>query len=368
LQIVDLPFPPRYFPITRGRYETAANLSLLGRDFGYGARDALAIQLDSEFPVYRAGKLAARAESLSKYVGEADCTAHCEPDIGNDPAGGLRPGVLADEGELRMIQAAVARMLIGRCTLEHPDHFSYHREERTLDCRLTGERLHFGGDLSLTSVEGGEGVEPPYVSAFDALCCQIQEDVAIVHVGEDGDRVCAVHVCSPSGWAPREKLGLSFPAVHAPVAGIEAVSRISAALMKGAVDKGPFIRFGWGIAGDALLNRHPEPPPGIAPEVWRVPAYNAACPESPFVLRVERQVMWGLPEVRAFVFFIRVYTIPGSEVRANEEWREQLASALRTMPEDSACYKGLEAHRETLIAFLKSGSSKNVGTLKSVTV
>ncbi len=322
-----LPPPSRYFPITRGRYETAANLSLLSRDFGYGARDAQAIQLDSEFPVYRAGKLAARAESLPKYVGE--------------------------DGFAPEVQSAVARLLIQRLTAEHAAHFTYDTDARSLDCRLTGERLHFAEDLALTRVDGAGGVEPAYASAFDALCCQIQEDVAVVHLTEQGDRVCAVHVCAPSGWRPREKLGLSFPAVHAPVAGIEAVSRTSPQMMRGAVDKGPFVRFGWGIAGDARLNRHPDPPPGIAPDVWNVPAFNAACPESPFVLRVERQVLWGLPEVRAFVFFIRVYTIPGSEVRTNEEWREQLASALRTMPEDSARYKGLEESRDALISFLK---------------
>jgi hypothetical protein len=284
------------------------------------------MQLDAEFPVYRAAKLAARAESLPKYVGEEGFTAD--------------------------IHTAVARLLIDRLTTEHSPHFVYESDARTLDCRLTGERLHFDSDLSLRDVEGAEGVEPAYVSAFDALCCQIQEDLAVVHVGDEGNRVCAVHVCSPSGWPPREKLGLSFPEVHAPVAGIEAVSRTSSALMKSAVDKGPFIRFGWGIAGDARLNRHPDPPPGIAPDAWRVPAYNPLCPKSPFVLRVERQVLWGLPGMRAFVFFIRVYTIPGSEVRGNEGWREQLASALRTMPDESARYKGLEECRERLVSFL----------------
>ena len=327
MNLADLPPPPKYFPIKRGRYDTAANLSLLGRDFGYGARDALAIQLDSEFPVYRASKLSARAESLPKYVGE--------------------DGFAAD------IQTAVARLLLERVTREHPQFFDFDVQTGALDCRLTAERLRVSPDLALVRVDGAEAIDPPYGSAFDALCCQIQEDVAVVHVGNDGDRVCAVHVCSPSGWAPREKLGLSFPAVHAPVAGIEAVSRTSPALMKGAVDKGPFIRFGWGIAGDARLNRHPDPPPGIAPEVWRTPAFNALRPESPFVLRVERQVLWGLPEARAFVFFIRVYTIPGSEVRANKEWREQLTSALRTMPEDSVRYKGLAESRNALTSYLE---------------
>ena len=324
----ELPPPPRYFPITRGRYETAANLSLLGRDFGYGARDALAIQLDFDFHAYRASKLAARAESLAKYVGE--------------------------EGFTPEIQTAVARLLIDRLTTEHPHHFAYDAEARTLDCGLTHERLYFAPDLTLIGVTAEEEIDPPYASTLDALCCQMQEDLAIVRLGEDGDRVCAVHVCSPSGWVPSEKLGLAFPEVHAPVAGIEPVSRTSPQMMKGCVDKGPFIRFGWGIAGDARLNRHADAPPGIAADTWRVPAFNTACPESPFVLRVERQVLWGLPEVRAFAFFIRVYTIPGSEARANEEWREQLASALETMPEDSARYKGLEGSLDRLVAFLNS--------------
>ena len=64
-------------------------------------------------------------------------------------------------------------------------------------------------------------------------------------------------------------------------------------------------------------------------------------------------MLWGLPEVRAFVFLIRVYLVPGADIRANQEERRQLAGALRSLSLASADYKGLTASLPALLAYLE---------------
>src|SRR3954451_9336305 len=59
--------PARYLPFAHGRYDVAPGLSRFGRDFGNGEADCQVFQIDSDFPRYRAVKLAARAERLDKY-------------------------------------------------------------------------------------------------------------------------------------------------------------------------------------------------------------------------------------------------------------------------------------------------------------
>jgi hypothetical protein len=64
--------------------------------------------------------------------------------------------------------------------------------------------------------------------------------------------------------------------------------------------------------------------------------------EIPLFLRVERQTTWGLPEVDAALFAIRVYIYDTDEIfRALPERREILAAAIRSMSPASRIYKGL---------------------------
>jgi hypothetical protein len=118
------------------------------------------------------------------------------------------------------------------------------------------------------------------------------------------------------------------------------------------VEKGPYVRFVWGFATDSRLNHHPEPPPGEDPGVWRGRSFHPDRPESPFTLRVERQVLLGLPELSASLFAIRVLFIPGERVRARPEWRELLLGALRSMTPESRSYKGLDGSFDEVVAWL----------------
>jgi heme-dependent oxidative N-demethylase alpha subunit-like protein len=322
--------PARYFPIRNGRYEVAPNLRPLGTDFGHGAADGRVFQIDWDFPRYRENKLRCRAERLSKYVGLQD----------------LKPTVAA----------ASARFVAARLAQEYPSLFAWEADgdgSGRLECRLTRERLAFDPEMCLADVEAEEPAEPAYADAWDALACQVPEDLALVCTGPEGrDRLTAFHVCSPSHWSAEEKLGRDFAAVHAPVPGMEPVLRVAGSMVDAMVHRGPFVRFVWSISGDRRLNGHPEPPPGVPLSHWRHPAFDPAM-KPPFYLRVERQVTWGLPEVGAAVFVIRLSFTDAREIRANPEERRQLLSALRSMSPESRRYKGIFEVTEGLVEWLE---------------
>ncbi|WP_218080856.1 heme-dependent oxidative N-demethylase subunit alpha family protein [Anthocerotibacter panamensis] len=325
-----LPAPARYFPIATGRYEVTPGLIPLNTAFGNGAADGRVFQIDTNFELYRAAKLAARAESLSKY--------HLTQ--GYDPA----------------VDQEVTRFLIEQLVLEYPEQFlitppSPVQGVRMMYCMLTGEVLGFDEQMNLLKAMGSE-VSPPYGSALDALACQIQEDLAVVSTGPDDQNwVSALHLCFPNHWSAEQKIGQDFRTVHEPVPGMTKINRAQTRLVEVLVQRGPAVRFSWGVGTDCRLNHHPVPPPDIPLDVWQGRSFNPAQPG--LFLRVERQVLWGLPRVHAFVFTIRTYFTDVHAIRQDPEQRTQLGSALRSMTPDSLQYKGLAGMREEILDWLE---------------
>ncbi|MFH1567680.1 MAG: heme-dependent oxidative N-demethylase subunit alpha family protein [Gemmatimonadota bacterium] len=239
---------------------------------------------------------------------------------------------------------------------EYPEHFRWEAAGSgggLLSCALTGERLLLDGKERLAAVEAPrEAVSPPYASALDALASQVQEDLNIVFRQADGsDWLAAAHACAPNYWSPEEKVGLDFAGVHAPVAGIEPITAQAPRWVRAMVLKGPFVRFAWGIGADTRLNHHPVPPPGVAPEAWRGRGFDAARPR--LFLRVERQVLWGLPEVSAALFVIRTSFRDGEVLRRDPELAAKLAAAIESMSAASRQYKGLTGSAEAIVTWLR---------------
>lgn len=322
--------PARYFPIEKGLYEVAPGLRNLGLSFGNGRIDGLVFQLDSEFSKYRNNKLACRSERLSKYY-----TTHQYP-----------------EG----VCQAVNQFLITKLTEEYPKFFKiYHHAsgEAQFTCKLTEETFSLSSNLELLAVSTSNTPTPPYQSTFDALCSQVQEDIAILCKNPAGeDWLAAIHLCSPGHWAAEDKISKNFFEIHKPVPGIEKISRAAASFVDAMIQKGPYVRFVWGFATDTQLNHHPEPPPGHDPLLWRGRAFNRSQKNTPFYLRVERQVLWGLPQVNAAVFTIRIYFIDGHEIRSNPQERTLLRSGLLSMTPESRVYKGVDSCMDELITWL----------------
>lgn len=324
--VPPLPEPAAYFPV-RPRYDVAPALRPLSTDFGHGRADTLAFQIDRRFPTFRESKLQTRAERLDKYHSWRDYPETAE--------------------------AAVNRLIIERLAEEHPEWFRAERGSETrLHCSLTGEILCFAADGRWLGSKGG----PEYVSGLDALAMQVQEDLAVTLTTGERDWLAAVHVCSPSGWVPEEKVGLPFTEVHRPVPGMERIAGSAPSLVRATVERGPFVRFVWGIAGDDRWNHHPEPPPGVPAAEWRPPAFRRQA-EPPFYFRVERQVLWGLPQAGACLFVIGPYHTDPREIRADPCRSALLCQALRSMGPEALAYKGIKEHVRDILNWLEQPPS-----------
>ena len=314
---VDAPF---YFPLTERGYEIKPGFARLGVDMGNGAVDGLLFQIDSGFAHVRQVKEWARSERLGKYW----CRHNLSP----------------------AVEAGVARFMAEQLVREHPRHFRL--EGHLLHCALTGETLRFDGAMKLVDAEG-PGAGPPYDGALDALACQVQEDLAITCRSDEGEWVAAVHLCGANHWSAEEKLGQDFAAVHAPVAGMEALSARADSLVAAMIEKGPFVRFAWGLSTDRRLNHHPQPPPGVDAEAWHGRRFDEDCPT--LYMRVERQVLWPFNELNASLFAIRPYFYDCAELDRHQ--RSLLADALEGMSPATLEYKGLAAGRAAMCAWLR---------------
>jgi len=278
------PDPPFYFPLRHGRYEVAPGLTRFGKDLGGGDADTHVFQIDRTFDRFRAAKLASRDERFDKYV----CTSSLSDLVASD----------------------VASFITSRLATDHASH-----------------------------------VQPDMtrpVAALDALACQVQEDLAIVSVTPEKHWISYLHVCLPNGWAPEEKIGRSFAAIHEPVAGMAEMNRREdefAQIMVRATDG--LVRFAWGVTFDDELNHHPDRP--------KTP-FDPTDPRA--FLRVERQTIWGFPRVGAALFTIRTYPYDCDALRRDPATRDPLVAALRTMPQASAEYKGIAPYRDDLLRWL----------------
>lgn len=184
----------------------------------------------------------------------------------------------------------------------------------------------------LREADSDRGASGPW----DAIARAVQEDLVVMHRGEDGGgRAIVTHVSFPSGWRPEHVAGTSFRAIHRPVPGFpgraeddekvrDAASR---SMIDAMVKRGPYVRFVWTVAADDELDHHPDA--GLRAPKTRITHF-----------RVERQLTWPFPSVDASLFVIRTFVYPIDAL--GEERRRTLATALATMPPEIRRYKGLD--------------------------
>ncbi len=291
VQPLALGKPAQYSPWLAGEYDVSPRLKGLGFDFGNADLDSKVFQIDSQFDHFRAEKLACRAEDTAKYQ-----LAHR-----------LSPRV----------ETAATTKIVEILQSEWPQWFHFH--EGQLACHLTGEVIS---------------------PTLEQLALQVQEDFAIVSTDQVQDWISYLNVCLPSHWSPAERIGGSFFATHSVVPGMERVTAISRQMVDAMVHKGPFVRFVWGLQSDNRLNHHPEPPAEFEAskslEEWIGQDYT-----KPIWVRAERQVIYGLPQVGAALFLIRVSMIPEAELIQDSVSTKRLVQAVASMSSQSRTYKGI---------------------------
>ncbi len=180
------------------------------------------------------------------------------------------------------------------------------------------------------------------------VALSIQEDFVILKQDQDALRTEYLSVCFPSRWDPREKLGLDFAAIHAPVADNQMLQAAGPNIMTMAFTKQPMLRYVWLIVPAASLDQHPD-----KNQAWWSEALADPSPLLPrLFFRIERQTTWPLPRLQRAVFFIRLMMSPLVDVLSVRPERSEgsdgqtsraaeLAASLRTMTPAIIAYRGM---------------------------
>lgn len=158
-------------------------------------------------------------------------------------------------------------------------------------------------------------------------------------------------VCTPSHWAPEDKLGLDFAAVHRPVADNAALIAATQQLVALATSGDCWERFVWTISPSGRHDQHPRRHP-------RTPWPAAADPQA-FArqcwLRAERQTFLPVGQgTRQAVFTIRVMLQPLADAVRPAGSARRLHDALASMSPAVLEYKNLGGAREPLLRWLGS--------------
>ena len=192
----------------------------------------------------------------------------------------------------------------------------------------------------LCSVIYGNNVNKSlYNKALEYLQCSnyreatenYQEDFVVWSANTDGDLSPQImSVCFPSGWAPEEKINLSFHGIHEPVADNKLIQQAAPHIAKMLTQKGPFVRHVWTVTNSDKLSRHPK----------TITPWSNESPDQMYY-RVERQTTVPLGD--AAIFFIRVYVVPLLTMNI-----DKIKESINTMSDAVLGYKNLNYVKEIL--------------------
>jgi len=261
---------------------------------------------DVEFPIYQTNYQSIRNDDLSKYYG-------------------VTTGY---EG----LESKITKFLIDGLTRDCPDAFSKEMNDTDLSliCHPAQERLKFDSNYHLT-----ESVKQ-YEAELDAIASLIQEDLAVVHIEEDGNNsLVAAHVTAPNYWNPGYILGKNLFEIHAVVPGLPPIGPDWASLL--AKKESRVVQMQWGVTTDDRLNHHPDRPANWsgADDEWSGRKFE---PDNPSLyVRVERQIFIGFGD--CFLFIIRTYFHDCKTLQDDE--KTQLAEAIKGMDSETRRYKGV---------------------------
>ena len=188
------------------------------------------------------------------------------------------------------------------------------------------------------------GIEPEVPGPLALL---IEEDLALLD-GASGT-LPWLAVCTPSHWAPEDKLGLHWSAVHAPVADNAALMAAQRQLIALSTNGQCWQRSVYTLASIDRYDQHPLRAPR---HPWPEPLSTQALAEHCW-LRVERQGFFpvqGKPGQAVFSIRVQLERLDRS---ASEPARAQrLHDWLASMSEAVADYQGLSSARERLLRYL----------------
>ena len=281
----------------------------------------------------------------------------------------LTPGSRHQREKLAVLSAFAARALCAapgfdatpsldalwrHAAAEQPQAWSW--DGRRACARQLGTAV--GSDGTLTQHEGGAfgtgdevarciGALAPAWRAAGLFALAFAEDVALIDAASG--IVPWLAVCLPSHWAPEDKVGRHFTAIHAPVADNTLLLKAAASLLALVGGRGDerWERFVWNITDWPRLHAHPA---HATAERWRDDGSVATA-----WLRSERQtfIPWQSADGTPHAWFtIGVETQPLAAVLQHPRRAAALHAAVASMSPAVLAYRSLAPVRDELLALL----------------
>jgi hypothetical protein len=191
----------------------------------------------------------------------------------------------------------------------------------------------------------------PWNDSQTPLELALEEDFAVLD-GATGTLpwLC---VCVPSHWAPEDKLGLDFAALHGPVADNAALIAASQQLVALATGGDCWERSVWTVSPSARYDQHPRRHARTPwPQAQDADAFARQC-----CLRWERQIFFPVGQgTRQAVFAIRLKVQPLTQAVQTPDQAQRMHDSLASMSPAVLEYKSLGGARERLLHWLASRS------------
>lgn len=188
------------------------------------------------------------------------------------------------------------------------------------------------------------GALPEAQRPIALLCLAFEEDFAVI----DGATALVpwLAVCLPSHWAPENKVGRHFGAIHAPVADSATLIAAGESLARLVTSGERWERFVWTLSPDARLHQHP------ARDAWPWPAAETGPMGAAAFFRSERQTFIPVPGTTQAVFTIHVETLRLDDPSFDAGAARRVHDALASMSPAVLAYRGLAEARADLLAWL----------------
>ncbi len=221
-------------------------------------------------------------------------------------------------------QEELAEQLLRQLLEVHGD--AYRRDEDAILCTAAGFSVPW---------------PPATADRLWSLSLLVAEDLVIMQRGDEGYRLTAASLCSPSHWRLADKLGRPLREIHDPIPGIhEDLSPRIDRFFDHLRPEHPVERFNWTLQADWELFHD-----------GRAQVPEEAGAEASLYYRVERQTLVRLPRTGAVVFTIRVFLHPLEALATRPGALAALVAAVDAAPPALARYKGFERLRAALARY-----------------
>ena len=162
------------------------------------------------------------------------------------------------------------------------------------------------------------------------LALRLEEDVAIMHQG----RLAAICFCFPSGFIPRERLGLTLSDIHRPVADSEMLVKASPGIVRVMTEQESFRRWVWTVTANPNLSNHPNNKIDVEAKSL-----------DDLYFRYETQTTLKV-DAETSLFFVHVNVVPLKTV-----WNHRILDSINSMSDSVLTYKNLHNIKRLLNTF-----------------